>query len=96
MMLFLRYQVEEFAFKKWGSAEELDKEWEKRVEEKKKKKTKKFEEGLRELRRKTREGIYQKRKDEEHHHEFGGVEDSDGTSVQRCKECGFEIEVEEF
>ena len=41
MMLFLRYQVEEFAWKKWGSPEALDAEWEKRTEEKKKKKNKK-------------------------------------------------------
>ncbi|TCD70085.1 hypothetical protein EIP91_005067 [Steccherinum ochraceum] len=70
MMLFLRYQVEEFAWKKWGSPEALDAEWEKRVAEKKKQKNKKFEEGLRELRRRTRETVWQKRKDEEHKHIF--------------------------
>ena len=37
-MLFLRYQVEEFAWKKWGSPEALDTEWQRRVDEKKKKK----------------------------------------------------------
>jgi DNA-repair protein complementing XP-A cells len=57
MMLFLRYQVEEFAWKKWGSPEALDTEWQRRVDEKKQKKNKKFEEGLKELRRKTREGV---------------------------------------
>lgn len=102
MMLFLRYQVEEFAWKKWGSPEELDKEFFRREEEKRRKKGKKFEKGLRELRRKTREGIWQKRKDEEHTHDFGAVffdgEDSEGEelSKQRCKDCGFEIEVEVF
>src|ERR1700733_13189059 len=50
MMLFLRCQVEDFAWKKWGSPEALDTEWERRTAEKKKRKNKKFEEGLRELR----------------------------------------------
>ncbi|KAH7924000.1 hypothetical protein BV22DRAFT_1067601 [Leucogyrophana mollusca] len=82
MMLFMRGQVEDFAWKKWGSPEALDAEWDRRVEEKKKKKNKKFEEGLRDLRRKTREGVWQRRKDEEHRHVFGGVETiEDG----RCK-----------
>ena len=79
----------------------MDKEFFRREEEKRKKKGKKFEQGLKELRRKTREGIWQKRKDEEHVHEFGAVlyeEDDDGEQLgkQRCKECGFEIEVEVF
>ena len=98
MMLFLRSQVESFAFKKWGGPEGLDAEWEKRTEESKKKKGRKFAKGLRELRRKTREGQWQKQKDEEHRHEFGVVEAGDEgmSGVQRCVECGFEIEVEEL
>jgi DNA-repair protein complementing XP-A cells len=97
MMLFLRCQVEDFAWKKWGSPEALDTEWERRVAEKKKKKNKKFEEGLRDLRRRTREGVWQKRRDEEHKHVFSGVErGNDGGSVQVCHECGFTIDVEEF
>jgi len=94
MMLFLRFQVEAFAFKKWGSPEALDVEFERRTEEKRKKKNKKFEEGLRELRRKTREGVWQRRRDEEHQHQFGVIDTDEG--VQRCTECGFEIEVEEL
>jgi len=97
MMLFLRYQVEEFAWNKWGSPEALDTEWERRESEKKKKKNKKFEQGLKELRRRTREGVWQKRKDAEHKHVFGVVEKgSDGVGKQVCHECGFTIEVEEF
>jgi DNA-repair protein complementing XP-A cells len=100
MMLFLRYQVEEFAWKKWGSPEELDKEFYRREEEKRKMKSKKFEKGLKELRRRTKEGIWQKRKDEEHVHDFGAIQvdddDEEGLSKQRCKECGFQIEVEVF
>ncbi|KAG9314579.1 XPA protein C-terminus-domain-containing protein [Chiua virens] len=63
MMLFLRCQVEEFAWKKWGSPEALDVEWQRRTEEKKKKKNKKFEDGLKELRKRTREGVWQRRMD---------------------------------
>lgn len=43
MMLFLRYQVEEFAWKKWGGPEELDKEWQRRLKEKELKRDKKLE-----------------------------------------------------
>ncbi|KAI0932591.1 hypothetical protein AcW1_000331 [Taiwanofungus camphoratus] len=97
MMLFLRYQVEDFAWKKWGSPEALDVEYERRVAEKKKKKNKKFEEGLKELRRRTRETVWQKRKDREHKHVFGVVEKGDGgVGKQVCHECGFTIDVEEF
>jgi DNA-repair protein complementing XP-A cells len=96
MMLFLRMQVEGFAIRKWGSLEALDAEFEKRVGEKKKKKGKKFEEGLKELRKRTRETIWQKRRDAEHQHEYSEVEriGDNGEGVQRCVTCGFEVEVE--
>lgn len=97
MMLFLRYQVEAFAWKKWGSAEALDAEYERRVADKKKKRNKKFEKGLKELRKRTRETVWQRRKDEEHTHVFGQVErDPDGTSKEICHECGFTVEIEEL
>lgn len=55
MMLFLRYQVEEYAFgKKWGSAEALDAEFERREKEKKRRKEQKFKEKLQDLKKKTR------------------------------------------
>jgi DNA-repair protein complementing XP-A cells len=92
MMLFLRHQVEEFAWKKWGSPEALDAEYERRTAEKKKKKNKKFEDGLKELRRRTKESVWQRRKDEEHQHVFSTVQNG----VQVCHSCGFTIEVEEF
>ena len=47
MMLYVRYQVEEFAWKKWGGPEGLDQEWERRERIKKEKKDKKFEQQLR-------------------------------------------------
>jgi DNA-repair protein complementing XP-A cells len=55
MMLFLRYQVEEYAFThKWGSAEALDAEFAKREADKKRRKEAKFKEKLADLKRKTR------------------------------------------
>lgn len=55
MMLFLRFQVEEYAFKtKWGSAQALDSEFERREADKKKRKEAKFKEKLLDLKRKTR------------------------------------------
>ncbi|KAJ3764256.1 hypothetical protein EV360DRAFT_91304 [Lentinula raphanica] len=83
MMLFLRYQVEDFAWKKWGSPEALDAEYERRMAEKKRTKNKKFEQGLKELRKRTREGVWQKRKDAEHKHVFGP--DGDGDQAEHAQ-----------
>jgi DNA-repair protein complementing XP-A cells len=96
MMLFLRFQVEEFAWKKWGSPEALDAEWERRTKEKQSKKNKKFEESLRDLRRKTKGTVWQKRRDAEHRHMYGPTEVVDGVSKQICHSCGFTIEIEEL
>lgn len=61
MMLFLRYQVEEYAFKqKWGSAEALDAEFERREADKKRRKDAKFKEKLLDLKRKTRTESYRR------------------------------------
>lgn len=60
-MLFLRYQVEDYAFNtKWGSAEALDAEFEKREAEKKKRKEDKFKQKLLELKKKTRTEAYRR------------------------------------
>ncbi|GAA5932852.1 hypothetical protein JCM10213_009226 [Rhodosporidiobolus nylandii] len=98
MMLFLRCQVEEYAFsdKKWGSPEALDAEFERREAEKKDKKSKKFAKKLQELRKKTKTNVWHRRVDAEHKHEFEDVQDEDGETVQRCKQCGFEVDVEVF
>jgi DNA-repair protein complementing XP-A cells len=97
MMLFLRFQVEEFAWKKWGSPEALDTEYERREAEKTKKKNKKFEQSLKDLRKRTKEGVWQRRKDEEHKHVFGKTENiKNGVGKQVCHTCGFTIEVEEL
>jgi DNA-repair protein complementing XP-A cells len=61
MMLFLRYQVEEYAFKeKWGSPEALDAEFERRETDKKRRKEAKFKEKLLDLKRKTRTEAYRR------------------------------------
>ncbi|KAF1813208.1 DNA repair protein [Eremomyces bilateralis CBS 781.70] len=64
MMLFLRLQVEEYAFgpKRWGSQEGLDQEWERREADKKVRKDKKFREKLDDLKKKTRVEAYRRGK----------------------------------
>lgn len=66
MMLYLRHQLESYAFSshKWGSEENLDLEFQKREEKKKALSEKKFRKGLNDLRRRTRGNVWQKRKDE--------------------------------
>ena len=112
MMLYLRYQVEEYAFeKKWGSAEKLDEEFVKREGEKKRRKEVKFKSKLDELKKKTRVEAYRRnRRGEEggevgddvgkggkHTHVWGrAVEGEDGVSVKSCVDCGMEVEELEF
>ncbi|PGH21307.1 DNA repair protein [Polytolypa hystricis UAMH7299] len=62
MMLYLRYQVEEYAFsaKKWGSPEALDVEFERREEEKKRRKEAKFKAKLQDLKKRTRVEAYRR------------------------------------
>jgi DNA-repair protein complementing XP-A cells len=62
MWLFLRYQIEEYAFspKKWGSPEALDAEFSRREGAKKKRKEEKFQLKLKELKRKTRAEHYKR------------------------------------
>ncbi|RGB31996.1 XPA protein C-terminus-domain-containing protein [Rhizophagus diaphanus] len=94
MMLYLREQVEEFAFKKWGGEEGLDEEYEKRVSLKKKKKDKKFKTKLADLRKRTRTDVLTVQKN--HKHEFGETEEDPETGVttQSCEICGMQIEVD--
>ncbi|KAK3832483.1 MAG: XPA protein C-terminus-domain-containing protein [Linnemannia elongata] len=102
MMLYLRYQVEEFAFKKWGGPEGLDKEFEKREREKEARKEVKFKKELRDLRNKTRTSVWQDKRMQQrpkiHKHNFGTalVDPESGASVQTCVECGIQVECEEF
>lgn len=113
MMLYLRYQVEEYAFseKKWGSAEKLDEEFERRQGEMKRRKEAKFKSKLADLKRRTRVDAYKRSKagmeggnfgdtlkGGKHEHEWGRpVENQDtGVTVKTCIECGMEVEELEF
>lgn len=112
MMLYLRYQVEEYAFseKKWGSAEALDEEFAKRQTDAKARKEKKFRSKLNDLKRRTRVDAYKRQKagieggnfgdklGGKHEHEWGrSVEDATtGMTVKTCVECGMEVEELEF
>ncbi|EHL03023.1 putative DNA repair protein RAD14 [Glarea lozoyensis 74030] len=112
MMLFLRFQVEEYAFStKWGSAAALDAEFERREEEKKVRKEKKFKEKLKELKKKTRTDVYRRNLQNgnkagqfgdrigggKHEHEWGRtVENAEGETVKTCLECGMQVEELEF
>lgn len=61
MMLFLRFQVEEYAIKtKWGTSEALDAEFERREADKKRRKEAKFKEKLLQLKKKTRTEAYRR------------------------------------
>nr|OQO19274.1 hypothetical protein B0A51_12719 [Rachicladosporium sp. CCFEE 5018] len=112
MMLFVRYQVEEYAFseRKWGSAEALDVEFERRKQEAKDRKDKKFKSKLNELKKRTRVEAYKRGRaggggdfgdvigHGRHEHEWGrSIEDPEsGMSKKRCEECGMEVEELEF
>ena len=112
MMLYLRVQVEEYAFsdQKWGSAEALDEEFERRQQETRARKDKKFKNKLQELKKRTRVDAYKRARGGgggefgdvigkgRHEHEWGGnVEDPEtGMMKKRCVECGMEVEELEF
>ncbi|KAJ1926623.1 DNA repair protein rad14 [Tieghemiomyces parasiticus] len=99
MMLYVREQVEAYAFRRWGSEEALDQEYQRRAEEKKTRKAKKFQASLRELRNRTRTSIWQKRDyDAKHEHEYGKTEEDPETGITTkvCQTCGIKVEVEEF
>ncbi|GBC04078.1 hypothetical protein RclHR1_00550023 [Rhizophagus clarus] len=94
MMLFLREQVEEFAFKKWGGEEGLDKEYERRVNLKKMKKDKKFKTKLADLRKRTRTDVLIIQKNHKHEFEEAEEDPETGVTTQCCKSCGMQIEVD--
>ena len=103
MQLFVRCQIEEYAYKKWGGEAGLDKEWQRREEGKSVRREKKYQQKLKEMRLKTRAQEYTTRLQEfkhgrKHVHEFseaidGGLNE-DGVKIQkrRCVNCGLEIE----
>lgn len=99
MMLYMRYQVEEFAFKKWNGPEGLDAEWERREKLKKVRKQAKFEAKLRDMRNKTRaEAITSAysaagRAARRHVHSWtNAIPQPDGRLLSECTECGMSRE----
>ncbi|MCO5565248.1 hypothetical protein L7F22_018921 [Adiantum nelumboides] len=99
MMLYLRIQVEQYAFsdKKWGSEQGLDDEFNRRETEKARRRESKFIKGLADLRKKTRNNVWEKRQEKRHQCNFETVEDI-GTQkkTKKCVDCGFEVEVEDL
>lgn len=114
MMLYLRYQVEEYALsdKKWGSAEALDAEFERRETDKKKRREAKFKTKLQDLKKRTRVEAYRRNRqgasggefgddlssNRKHVHEWGRPVDNPetGMPVKTCVGCGMEVEELEF
>jgi DNA-repair protein complementing XP-A cells len=112
MMLFLRYQVEEYAFsdKKWGSAEALDEEFARRQSEMKRRKEKKFKTKLEELKKRTKFDAYQRSKKRgggdakfgdtlaggKHEHEWGRSVEDPDTGMTKKACIECGMEVEEL
>lgn len=112
MMLYLRYQVEEYAFskEKWGSPEALDAEFERREAEKKRRKEKQFRTRLNDLKKRTRVDAYRRARkggdegggfgdilgEQKHVHEWGRLVENHETGIG-IKTCiGCGMEVEEL
>lgn len=105
MQLFVRCEVENFAFNKWGGEEGLDAEWHRREEGKSQRREKKYQKEMLKMRMKTRAQEYttrirEKRHGKAHEHNFStaiaGGTDEDGHELlrRRCIDCG--LETEEF
>lgn len=101
MQLFLRFQVEEFAWKKWGSSEKLDEEWERREAMRIKRRDKKYNDQLREMRKKTRAEEYTRKLrngqglGERHVHDWSAplkIAGEFNMIKKRCIDCGVETE----
>ncbi|EGW30068.1 uncharacterized protein SPAPADRAFT_144035 [Spathaspora passalidarum NRRL Y-27907] len=99
MQLFVRFQVEEFAWKKWGGPDKLDEEWERREQQRIKRRDKKYQDSLREMRKRTRAEEYTRKLrngqglGERHVHDWSApVSIGDNTVKRRCVDCGIETE----
>lgn len=101
MQLFLRYQVEEFAWKKWGSADGLDQEWERRERVRLERKEKKYHDKMKEMRKKTRAEEYTRklrngqRLGDRHEHLWSApiaMGNNERMVRRRCIDCGIETE----
>lgn len=103
MQLFVRCEVEAFAFEKWGGEEGLDAEWHRREAGKSQRREKKYQRELLKMRMKTRAQefttkIKERKHGKAHEHDFSaameGGTDEDGHKLlrRRCIECGLETE----
>lgn len=108
MYLYLRFQVEDYAFseKRWGSAEALDAEFERRQVQTKERKEKKFKNKLEELKKRTQMEAWKRKRagnggnfgddmgDGRHVHEYGRAVENPktGIPVKKCIGCGIEVE----
>jgi DNA-repair protein complementing XP-A cells len=101
MKLYLRCQVEKFSFEKWGGAEGLDAEYERRIKEKSDRKDLAFTKKINDLRKRTRIESWKEKLEKkaegggEGKHEHVLV-DADSECLQVCEICGVEVEVDEF
>ncbi|KAJ5165700.1 DNA binding domain [Penicillium coprophilum] len=91
MMLYLRYQIEEYAFseKKWGSTEALDAEFERREGDKKRRREAKFKTKLQELKKRTRVEAYRRSRQGASGGDFG---DDLGSGRKHVHQWGRSIE----
>lgn len=103
MHLYLRYQVEQFAIKKWGSLEEISAEHDQREELQAQRKKKKFEQDLKNLRKSVAKPKDSKSKSLlSHEHKFIELEipllGESGSSVRvkECQICKQQIKFEEL
>jgi DNA-repair protein complementing XP-A cells len=96
MMLYLRSQVEDFAISKWGSLEELDREFDKRESAKKASKIRAFKKKNKELRSKTMLQRDYSKKDHVHKWSESVPSAKKGWMEQICSGCGLLKEFEEF
>ncbi|KAJ1672422.1 DNA repair protein rad14 [Coemansia sp. RSA 25] len=98
MLLYMRQHLESFAAKKWDGLENLDKEFERRIDEKRERKEKKYKQSVANLRRRTRVEEWEKSRRERlkieaaHEHVYEPIDESE----QKCTVCGMVIEVETF
>ncbi|KAJ5795344.1 DNA binding domain [Penicillium paradoxum] len=91
MMLYLRYQIEEYAFsdKKWGSTDALDAEFERRENDKKRRREAKFKTKLQDLKKRTRVEAYRRNRQGASGGEFG---DDLGSGRKHVHQWGRSVE----
>eukprot|EP00123_Amoebidium_parasiticum_P004007 comp15303_c0_seq1/m.12135 comp15303_c0_seq1/g.12135 ORF comp15303_c0_seq1/g.12135 comp15303_c0_seq1/m.12135 type:complete len:286 (-) comp15303_c0_seq1:331-1188(-) len=91
MKLYLRLQVEELSFKRWGSEDGLDAEIARREAEKRRHKQARYEKKVKELRRTTLAVAKYTEKAKQHVHVYGEetYDDEEDTYSTTCTECGY-------